>query len=114
MSELSDPADITEYHAHVYYDPATRETAALVREGVATAFPDVKLGRWHDQPVGPHPQAMYQLAFSPQLMPALFPWLLLNRRGLAVLVHPETGEDYRDHSRMRHGSVRSCRCGSTC
>ena len=70
-----------------------------MRDGVAAAFPDVKLGRWHDQPVGPHPQAMYQLAFSPERMATLFPWLLLNRRGLTVLVHPETGEDFRDHAR---------------
>ena len=33
MSDISDTAEITEYHAHVYYDPATREVAGVVREG---------------------------------------------------------------------------------
>jgi len=28
----------------------------------------------------------------------LLPWLMLNRDGLTVLVHPETGDDYTDHS----------------
>jgi aromatic ring-cleaving dioxygenase len=61
-----DPAEITAYHAHVYYDPsATREEAAFIREAVGARFPDARLGRWHDTPVGPHPQAMYQIVFQP-------------------------------------------------
>jgi DOPA 4,5-dioxygenase len=92
------PGAITGWHAHIYYDPAaTRAVAAAVRDEVAALFPAARLGRWHDGPVGPHPQAMYQIAFAPDLMPALLPWLMLNRRGLTVLVHPETGDDYTDH-----------------
>src|SRR5918911_1189561 len=56
-----DPTRIRGYHAHVYYDPAaggSRERAARVREGVAAAFPEARLGSWHDAPVGPHPRAM--------------------------------------------------------
>src|SRR5205809_601579 len=84
---FNDPARITEYHAHVYYDPAAnRDRAALVRKGIAARFPEARLGRWHDQPVGPHPQAMYQVAFAADLLPAILPWLMLNRQGLAVLV----------------------------
>jgi aromatic ring-cleaving dioxygenase len=55
------------------------------------------MGRWHDRPVGPHPQAMYQVAFPPELFPRLVPWLALNRAGLTVLVHPETGRARADH-----------------
>src|SRR3712207_8632071 len=65
-SDRKDPKQITAYHAHVYYDPATsRREAALLRERVGELFPGVRLGRWHDQPVGPHPQAMYQIVFRP-------------------------------------------------
>jgi DOPA 4,5-dioxygenase len=95
-----DLARIRGYHAHVYYDPATsRERAARLRERLAAAFPDVRLGRWHDVPVGPHPGAMYQVAFAVERFAALLPFLMLNRDGLTVLVHPETGDDYADHSR---------------
>jgi aromatic ring-cleaving dioxygenase len=97
---LHDLERITRYHAHVYYDPAhSRERAALLRERVARIFPDARLGRWHDEPVGPHPQAMYQIAFEPDHLPAILPWLMLNRSELTILVHPETGDDYADHAR---------------
>ena len=90
-------AQITEYHAHIYYDPSsTRDLAARLREEAGQLFP-VRLGRMHDQPVGPHPKAMFQLAFAPDVFEKLVPWLMLNRRGLAVFVHPETGRPRDDH-----------------
>jgi aromatic ring-cleaving dioxygenase len=99
MASVSDPSAISEYHAHVYYDPqTTRDRAERLRARVAAAFPQAKLGRWHDELVGPHPQSMFQIAFPAPLLNAFLPWLMLNRDGLSVLLHPETGNDYRDHS----------------
>jgi aromatic ring-cleaving dioxygenase len=93
-----DPQIVKHYHAHIYYDPqSTREQAARLREQVATAFPSATLGRWHDAPVGPHPQSMYQIAFSADLLASFLPWLMLNRAGLTILLHPETENDYADH-----------------
>jgi len=89
--------DITGYHAHVYYDSASRESAERVRNGLG-AF-HVQLGRWHDRPVGPHPQSMYQVAFDIEHFDQVVPWLMLNREGFNVLVHPETGDDLIDHTR---------------
>lgn len=94
---MSDGQAINGYHAHIYYDPATRETAARIREAIGQRF-DVKLGRWRDEPVGPHPQAMYQVAFENPVFADIVPWLMLNHEGLDVLVHPETGDDVADHS----------------
>jgi aromatic ring-cleaving dioxygenase len=94
-----DPAIIRDYHAHVYYDPAsTRETAERLRERVAAAFPAAQLGRWHDELVGPHLRSMYQIAFPRELLGTFLPWLMLNREGLTVLLHPGTGDDYADHT----------------
>src|SRR5436305_13964874 len=95
---IREPDAITHYHAHIYYDPGTRERAALLRERVAAAFPPAMLGRWRDAPVGPHPQSMYQIAFPRELLAAFVPWLMLDREGLTVLLHPETGDDYVDHT----------------
>ncbi|MCY4097840.1 MAG: DOPA 4,5-dioxygenase family protein [Rhodospirillales bacterium] len=87
---------VTGYHAHIYYDETSRADAAVVREDIAAYF-SVRLGRWRDQPVGPHPQAMYQVAFAPEEFAKIVPWLMVHRRGLTVLVHPETGEAVGDH-----------------
>jgi aromatic ring-cleaving dioxygenase len=87
---------IKSYHAHIYYDPATREIAAHVREQVSDHFL-VQMGRWRDEPVGPHVRAMYQIAFDVAVFPTLVPWLMLNRQGLTVLVHPNTDRPRDDH-----------------
>ena len=64
MRELT---EITGFHAHVYFDTTTRETADRVREGLSLRF-TVEMGRWHEQPVGPHTTAMYQVASRPELV----------------------------------------------
>ncbi|MBV8775615.1 MAG: DOPA 4,5-dioxygenase family protein [Alphaproteobacteria bacterium] len=96
---FADPASIDGYHAHVYYDPATtRSTAARLRQGIAAAFPGATIGSWHDEPVGPHTMAMYQVVFGDAEFPRIVPWLMLNRGGLDVLVHPLAGNAHDDHT----------------
>jgi DOPA 4,5-dioxygenase len=93
-----DTSAIADYHAHIYYDPATsRDRAARVRGWMEERFPAARMGRWHDVPVGPHPRAMYQIAFPADLLPAILPWLMLNRLGLPVLLHPNTDNARDDH-----------------
>ncbi|MEH6405368.1 MAG: DOPA 4,5-dioxygenase family protein, partial [Sneathiella sp.] len=91
---------IVGYHAHIYYDPQNPEDLAsaqhlrkLMEEKFAASF-----GRWRDVPVGPHPSAMFQVAFSNSVFPELLPWLMLNCEGRSILVHPETGHDLDNHS----------------
>lgn len=88
---------ITDYHAHVYYDAGSKADAERLRTLAEARFPQASFGRWHDRPVGPHPTGSYQIAFAPALFAALVPWLALNRDGLTVFVHPNTGEDLPDH-----------------
>ncbi len=84
------------YHAHVYYDAGSKPAAAELRAAIEARF-EVRMGCWHDRPVGPHPQWSYQVAFTPDLFAEIVPWLALNRGGLTVFVHPETGDDIPDH-----------------
>lgn len=90
-----DATEISKYHAHVYYDAKTRQVAEHVRKGLEQF--DAKLGSWHDEPVGPHTKGMYQVEFLRDEFAAIVPWLMLNREGLDVLVHPSTGDGYGDH-----------------
>jgi aromatic ring-cleaving dioxygenase len=99
MVEFADPDRIESYHAHIYYDPATtRAKAERLRQGIAERF-SARIGNWHDDPVGPHPVSMYQVAFDSAEFPRLVPWLMLNRDGLDVLVHPQSGDSLADHTR---------------
>jgi aromatic ring-cleaving dioxygenase len=50
-----------------------------------------------DKPVGPHPVANLQIIFAPGEFARVVPWLMLNRNGLDVLVHPLTADAARDH-----------------
>jgi len=101
MAEASaDPGIIEGYHAHLYYAPETRPIAGRLRAAIAEHFPRARIGSWHDEPVGPHSVAMYQVAFATEDFPSLVPWLMLNRDHLNILVHPLTGDSVADHTRF--------------
>ena len=84
------------YHAHVYYDTDSRATAEQLGEALTRKFA-VELGGFFDEPIGPHPVANLQIIFSTAEFASVVPWLMLNRRGLNVLIHPLTNDSARDH-----------------
>lgn len=85
------------YHIHIYYpEEAGPEAARALRDALAERF-EVELGMWRETAGGPHPTPMFQVNFATPLFAEIVPWLMLNRGGLDVLVHPETGDDVADH-----------------
>lgn len=88
---------VTGYHAHVYFDAGTIERARRICSACRDEF-GVTMGRIHERPVGPHPDWSCQLAFGPEQLGSIVGWLSLNRDGLTVLVHPETGDAVKDHT----------------
>ncbi len=98
MSEAAAVIDqIQDYHIHVYYDAESKPQAEALRTKLEAAFPDAVYGRWHDKPVGPHPQWSYQVHFPVAMFPQIVPFVALERDGLTVLVHPNTKDDLGDH-----------------
>jgi aromatic ring-cleaving dioxygenase len=85
------------YHAHVYYDPTTRPAAERLRETIISKF-GVKPGGLSDEPRGPHPISQFNVMFQTEAFQAIVPWLMLNRDGLNVLVHPLTDDMVDDHT----------------
>ena len=85
------------YHAHVYYDAATRPVAEKLRERLAASFP-VELGRFAGEAIGPHPVPQFQVIFKPDAFQSVVLWLMLNRKGLDILVHPLTEDMVDDHT----------------
>ncbi len=93
-----DPAAITSWHAHVYFDADSRDAAWQLRGEIETALGGrVAVGRFHEKPVGPHPKWSYQLAFAPEQLAPVVSWLALRHGALDVLVHPNTDDALRDH-----------------
>jgi aromatic ring-cleaving dioxygenase len=91
---MTDPVG---YHAHFYFDPASRPVAERLRETIAGRFA-VELGGFSDEPRGPHPISQFNVIFQAQEFQTIVPWLMRNREGLDVLVHPLTDDMYVDHT----------------
>jgi len=94
---MKDTDSITGWHAHVYFDAAARAQARTLCEAAVARF-GVTMGRMHDGPVGPHPVGSCQLTVPPEAFAGLIPWLALNRDGLTVFAHAETGDALADHT----------------
>lgn len=92
---------IKNYHAHIYYDRHSKKSAEGLRTCMEELFPKAVFGRWHDHPVGPHPDGSFQIEFTSEQFQPIISFLALNRGNLVIFVHPNTGDalvDHRDHA----------------
>jgi len=94
---MLDPAGITDFHAHIYFDAEQLEQARDLGEDARARF-GVPMGHLHIRPVGPHPRGSCQLTIPPDLFGEVAQWLVLNRRGLTIFAHASTGDDRCDHT----------------
>ena len=95
---LLHPSVIASWHAHIYFDAASRDAAWALREVINVELAgQIEMGRFHEKPVGPHPMWSYQLAFPAANFAHIVGWLALNHGALDVFVHPNTDDELRDH-----------------
>ena len=89
---------IDSWHAHVYFEASSRDAAWALREVIEKELVGrMEMGRFHEKPVGPHPMWSYQLAFPAASFSHVVSWLTLNHGDLDVFVHPNSGDEMRDH-----------------
>jgi DOPA 4,5-dioxygenase len=91
-------SEIENFHAHVYYDaPKTRAQADTLCKAAGEKF-GIKVGRMHDNPVGPHPRGSCQLTIPKEKFADVVSWLVLNRKDLTIFTHAQTGNALKDHT----------------
>lgn len=90
------------FDAHIYFmqgNPEQVKYATELWERIRREFPELRIYRVWDKPVGPHPVAMFEVnVFTPEQFGAFIPWLIIHRGPLSVLLHPNTGDDLKDHT----------------
>jgi DOPA 4,5-dioxygenase len=87
---------IRDFHAHIYFDADQLDRARRVAEAAHSRF-GVPVGRFHTDPVGPHPRGSCQLMVRPEQFGDFAQWIVLNRDGLTIFAHTSTGDDLADH-----------------
>ena len=94
---MTEPA-IRDFHAHIYFDAGEVERARALGAAVQDRF-GVRVGHFHERPVGPHPRGSCQLTVQPEDFGDVLQWLVLNRDGFTIFAHASTGDDRGDHTR---------------
>lgn len=86
------------YHAHVYFDEASRASAAALRERIVNDLAGrVRVHGLIDQPIGPHPLPMFEVDVPAEQYQPVVSWLEKNHATHSILIHPITGDDLADH-----------------
>ncbi|KAK7687502.1 hypothetical protein QCA50_009379 [Cerrena zonata] len=91
---------------HVYYESDTKEESDKLREKLLIDFEQEgkegliivkKLPK--DVAIGPHYTPFWEVDVTRvEIFAKLISWFLLNHGTLSVLIHPQTGDDLRDHT----------------
>lgn len=98
---MRDISEVTGFHFHVYYSDNNRENAKEIFRHFPTAH-------WYDKPIGPHTQPMFAIEVPPSSsrgiphldMEDVYKFMILNRNGLSVLMHPITENELEAHTTL--------------
>lgn len=86
-------------HVHIYFRPHQKEEALALKAKIACLFPQLTIGRFHEKPVGPHTTGSFLVHLKTSNDERALKFFLKNKIGtLSAMIHPETGDDARDHA----------------
>jgi aromatic ring-cleaving dioxygenase len=90
------------FDIHIYHNTASPSQVTFAQElhtRIRLEFPELRIYKFWDRPVGPHTMAMFEVnVFTPVQFGAFVAWLVVNRGPLSALVHPNTDDELRDHT----------------
>lgn len=89
--------EVSDFHAHIYFDADQLDQARELACAAQAGF-DLRVGRFHSTPVGPHPRGSCQLTVPPHEFGSFAAWIAVHRRSLTVFAHLSTGNDLADHT----------------
>lgn len=73
--------------------------AQTLRQEIMQEFPELPMFKMHRTPIGPHTLGMFEVdIFTPAQLGALVGWLAIHHGSLSILVHPHTGDEFKDHT----------------
>lgn len=92
------------FDVHIYFHQNSTEQTAFAQalwERIRRSFPELRIYKLWDKPIGPHPVGMFEVnIFTPAQFGAFIPWLVINKGPLSALLHPNTGDEIRDHTHL--------------
>jgi len=95
---VSLPDSLRGYHVHIYYHDATEADARDLHDQLVARFGGQPSRPQFTGIAGPHPIPQVQVIFRKDAFTDIVPWLMFNRQGLDILVHPLTDDEVEDHT----------------
>ncbi|KAL7411049.1 DOPA-like domain-containing protein [Mrakia frigida] len=87
---------------HIYFfqnNSKDLQYAKELHERIRREFPELRVYRVFENPMGPHTTGSFEVnVFTPAQLGALTAFLVVNRGPCSVLIHPNTGDDIKDHT----------------
>ncbi|KAI0035409.1 DOPA-like domain-containing protein [Vararia minispora EC-137] len=101
-----DPIDSSnngfDFHIYFMQNVASEvKYAHELHERIRREFPELRIYKVFERPVGPHPVGMFEVnTFDPHQTGVLFSFLTVWRGPLSVLIHPNTNNAHKDHTEL--------------
>jgi aromatic ring-cleaving dioxygenase len=94
------PENLHGFHVHIYFDDTNKGRATALRDTLVERFKaQSPIGAKFVGIAGPHPTPQIGAIFPKAAFTAdVVPWLMFNRQGLDILIHPLTDDEVEDHT----------------
>lgn len=94
-----DETPVKSYDIHIYYTPGTAEAVQVhdVWQKLNILFPDAIRDGGFVGKVGPHTRENLDLSLRKEHFGEVVAWLQRHSEGLSILIHPKTGDEWKDH-----------------